>query len=107
MNMSAHPRDAHNMDAHMNFRLFSHDKALIDAAASLAGLRPQTYARQKLLEIAQKDITEMSLSNSVVLQAEDWQHFIAIMEAPVKINENLKEAVRLFNKQTDTNDTSF
>lgn len=92
-------REAHNMDAHMNFRLFSHDKALIDAAASLAGLRPQTYARQKLLEIAQKEIAEMSLSNTVILKAEDWQRFVDIMEAPVSENKNLKEAVNHFNKE--------
>lgn len=99
--MSAHPRNHQPMEANMNFRMFSGDKALIDAAAYLAGLRPQTYARQKLLEIAKKDIAEMSPSNTLILNHEDWHQFMAIMEAPISINENLKEAVVLFNEKME------
>lgn len=96
--MPEYHREPHNLDSHMNFRMQAADKALIEAAASLLGLRPQTYARQKLLEIAKKDIAEMSLSNTLVLDTESWNEFMAIMEAPVQVNKNLKSAVSYFNQ---------
>jgi uncharacterized protein (DUF1778 family) len=96
--VAAHHQDAHHMDTHMNFRMLSTDKEIIETAASLKGLKPQTYARQKLLESAKKDIAEMNLSNTIVLDSESWEQFMAIMEAPVHINTNLKAAVAKFNK---------
>lgn len=94
--MSAYHREYHNMDSHMNFRMLAADKALIEAAASLLGMKPQTYARQKLLEIAKKDIAEMSLSNTLVLDKDGWEQFTALMEAPIEVNKNLKEAIGQF-----------
>ncbi len=87
--MHAHP---HNMDSQMNFRMLADDKAIIEAAAYLNGLKPQTYARQKLVEIAKQDVAN-SLSNTVVLDNKAWEQFVAIMEAPIEVNKNLKEAV--------------
>ncbi len=85
----------HNMDSHMNFRMLADDKAIIEAAAYLTGLKPQTYARQRLVEIAKQDIAK-SLSTTLVLDANGWDQFVAIMEAPIEVNKNLKEAVADF-----------
>lgn len=87
-----------NFDSHMNFRMSSKDKKIIEAAAKLKGLKPNTYARQKLLEVAEKDIAEMSRINSITLNQNEWAQFVKIMEEPIKINKNLKDAVNLFNK---------
>ena len=89
---------ASNFDSHMNFRMSSKDKKIIETAAKLKGLRPNTYARQKLLEMAEKDIAEMHQINTLALNQTEWAKFMAIMESPVKINKNLKNAISEFNK---------
>jgi uncharacterized protein (DUF1778 family) len=76
----------------------SNDKKIIETAAMFRGLRPNTYARQKLLEAAEKDVAEMGQLNTVILSEKDWDRMIAIMEAPVKVNKKLKSAVREFQK---------
>ena len=75
---------AHSMDNHLNFRMSSHDKKMIETAAKLKGLKPNTYARQKLLAAAEKDIVEMSQLNTLILNPTDWEYFLTIMEAPSK-----------------------
>lgn len=93
-----HPSSHHSMDTHMNFRMSSDDKKIIETAARLKGIKPQTYARQKLIEIASREIEEMNQLNRLILSDEQWDQFIKIMEAPIKINENLKKAIRDFNE---------
>jgi uncharacterized protein (DUF1778 family) len=88
-----------SMDSHLNFRMSSHDKKMIEAAAQFRGLKPHTYSRQKLLEAAEKDLAEMNQLNTLSLSDTDWEHFLAIMEAPVRINQNLKKAVKKFRKE--------
>lgn len=88
-----------SMDSNLNFRMSSHDKQIIETAARLNGLKPNTYARQKLLEVAQKDISKLSKLNTLVTSETDWEFFIAIMEAPIIINQRLKKAVKHFNKK--------
>lgn len=87
-----------NFDSHMNFRMSSQDKRIIETAAKLKGLKPNTYARQKLLEVAEKDIAEMQQINMLALNPIEWKKFIEVMESPVKINKNLKNAIAEFNK---------
>ena len=89
---------AHFMDSHLNFRMSSHDKKIIETAAKFKGLKPNTYARQKLLEAAEKDIIEMSQLNTLVLDQRDWESFVAIMEAPPQVNQDLKKAVKNYRK---------
>ncbi len=88
----------HFMDSHLNFRMSSRDKKMIETAAKFKGLKPNTYARQKLLEAAEKDIVEMSQLNTLILNPTDWEYFLTVMEAPVQINQNLKKAVKSFQK---------
>lgn len=87
-----------SMDSHLNFRMSSHDKKIIEMAAKLKGLRPNTYARQKLLEAAEKDIAAMSQLNTLILTQNDWKVFLDIMEAPVQVNKKLKKAVKDYHK---------
>ncbi len=90
----------HSMDSHMNFRMSSEDKLIIETAAKLKGFKPNTYARMKLLEIAEKDISEVTRLNNLTLSKKDWEQFVAIMEAPVVENKNLKKAVQEFYKMS-------
>ena len=62
------------------------------------GLEPNAYARQKLLEAAELDIAEAHQTNALVLNQIEWREFMEIMESPVKINKNLKNAVNEFRK---------
>lgn len=87
---------AHFMDSHMNFRMSSRDKKTVETAARLKGLKPNTYARQKLLENAERDISEAYQFNTLVLSDSDWERFLAVMEAPIQENENLKRAVNSY-----------
>lgn len=90
---------AHFMDSHLNFRMSSHDKRIVETAAKLRGLKPNTYARQKLLEAAEKDISELNQQNTLILSEGDWKFFLETMEAPIEINLNLKKAVKDFRKK--------
>lgn len=87
-----------NLNSHLNFRMSSHDKKLIEVAATLNGMKPQTYARQKILEAAEKDIIEKEHLNSIVMSNQDWECFMDVMKAPVIINKNLKNAVKKFKQ---------
>lgn len=88
----------HSMDSHLNFRMSSHDKKIIETAAKLKGLKSNTYARQKLLEAAEKDIAEMKQQGTLILDKKSWDHFLSVMEAPVRVNKHLKKAVQDFRK---------
>lgn len=87
----------HFLDTHMNFRMSSEDKNLIASAARLRGLKLNTYVRQKLLEVAERDIAELNQNQTLLLSNEDWERFVEIMEAPIKINQNLKRAFQEFD----------
>lgn len=86
-----------SLDSHMNFRMSSRDKKIIETAAKLKGLKSQTYVRQKLIESAEKDIAAMNQINALILSEQDWQQFIYIMDAPIRINENLRNAIEHFD----------
>jgi uncharacterized protein (DUF1778 family) len=88
----------HSMDTNMNFRLSSKDKKLVETAAKLRGVKLNTYVRQKLLEVAEKDIIEMNELNNVVLSESVWNQFLAVMEAPIEMNQNLIKAIEFFNQ---------
>jgi uncharacterized protein (DUF1778 family) len=51
---------------------------------------------KKMIEAA-----EMNQLNTLSLSDTDWEHFLAIMEAPVRINQNLQNAVKKFCKELD------
>lgn len=78
----------------MNFRMTEKDKKIIETAALLKGFKPNTYARMKLLEVAEKDIAEMGQINTLILSNKDWEQFMQIMQEPLQTNENLKQAIR-------------
>ncbi len=90
---------ARSMDSNMNFRMSSVDKMTIEKAALLTGLKPNTYARLRLLEVAEQDIAEMGQLNKLVLSNEQWDQFLAIMDAPSeRTHHNLKKAIQAYKK---------
>ena len=94
----SHQHPHHNkMDSHMNFRISLKDRKIVETAAKLTGFKPNTYALQKLLEVAEQDIARTNQLNSLVVSAEEWDTFVKIIEAPVKINKKLQKAVQDFN----------
>lgn len=86
-----------SMDNHMHFRMSSDDKHLIEEAARLKGLKPNTYARQCLLAAAERDLAE-SGKQKLVLNEQDWTLFMSILSAPIKPNKNLKKAVDSYKR---------
>lgn len=86
-----------SMDSHFNFRVSVEDKKLIETAARLLGFKSNTYARQRLVEVAKHDIEQMNQSHSMILDEEDWEQFVKVMENPVKINKNLQQAIKKFH----------
>lgn len=97
--MTAHHREPQNLDTHLNFRMSSEDKSYIEMAAQFKGLKPNTYARKRLLEAAKRDIEEMNQQNRLKLSEEDWEAFLEVMEAPVQLNTHLKKAMKAFQKK--------
>jgi len=90
----------HSMDSNMNFRMSSLDKETVEKAALLKGLKPNTYARLKLVEMAERDIAELGQVNRLTLNDSQWDQFMTIMEAPLtKPNKNLKKAIQDFKKR--------
>lgn len=85
------------LDTHINFRISTHDKNVIETAARLKGVKFNTYARQKLLSIAEQEIIEMNKSNTIFLNESEWHQFMELMDAPIHINKNLKKAISSFN----------
>lgn len=41
----------------------------------------------------------MSQTHDLILTDQEWQQFVAIMEAPIKMNENLTQAIHAFYKK--------
>ena len=86
------------MDTHLNFRMSSHDKKIIETAAKLKGFKPNTYARQKLLQAAEDDIIEIKHLNTLIVSNDEWETFLTLMEAPIQTNANLKNAFKKFKE---------
>lgn len=86
-----------SMDTHMHFRLSEKDKKVIEAAAKIKGLKPNTYARQRLVEVAEKDLSEMNSLNTVILNENEWDKFMYLMDAPFEENKHLRKAIDDFN----------
>lgn len=80
---------------HMHFRIAPQEKLLVEQAAEVMGLKPNIYARQRLIEAAERDLNEQRL----VLNEEAWNQLIAIIEVPpLKENKKLKRAASRHKK---------
>lgn len=88
----------YSMDRHFNFRMSSKDKKIIEMAAKLSGLKPQTYARQKLIEAAEKDIKDKDIFGSITVNQEDWDFLLELMKSPVQANPHFKKALQDYRK---------
>lgn len=89
---------SHAMDSNMNFRMSSQDKSFLISVARLKGLKPNTYMRQVLLGAAERDLAELHLSNKMILEEKEWDHFMKILKAPSKENKNIKRAISSYKK---------
>lgn len=74
---------------HMHFRIAPQEKLLVEQAAEVMGLKPNTYARQRLIEAAERDLEALMHEQRLVLSEEAWNQLVAIMEAPT-VQENKK-----------------
>ena len=86
-------------DAIIQFRVNVEDKSIIQRAADLRGIEPSAYIRSLILESAKKDIRESLQETNIFLTSEEWEHFLNIMNAPVRLNKNLKKAFADYKKK--------
>lgn len=89
---------SHVMDSQFNFRMSTDDRQLIEGAARFLGLKPNTYARKRLREAAHKDLEEALERRHLVLSEKEWDHFMAIIEAPIPHLPKLEAASRRFKQ---------
>lgn len=87
------------LTAHMHFRIAPQEKLLVEQAAEVMGLKPNTYARQRLMEAAERDLNALMLEQRLVLHEEAWDQLIAIMEAPPLIENNKLTRAALRHKK--------
>lgn len=83
------------MNSHLNLRMSNYDKKIVESAAKIKGLKPQTYSRQTLLEAAKKDIESQSY---LTLNERDWDFLLEMLDAPIDTNIALRKAAEDFNK---------
>lgn len=67
---------------HMHFRIAPQEKLLVEQAAEVMKLKPNTYARQRLIEAAERDLEALMHEQRLALNEEAWNQLIEIMEAP-------------------------
>lgn len=86
------------LGTHMHFRIADQEKLLVEQAAKLVGLKPNTYARRRLLEAVEKDLETLSNEQKLFLDEETWDQLVAIIEKPYEENRKLKRAAARHKK---------
>ena len=80
------------MSTILRVRLNDQERALLEAASSLAGTNVSDFVRRKALEAAELDVLEHRIST---IPAKDWERFKAWAAPPAREIAGLKE---LFSK---------
>jgi uncharacterized protein (DUF1778 family) len=83
---------------HMHFRIAPQEKLLVEQAAEVVGLKPNTYARQRLIEAAERDLEALLSEHRLILDEESWNQLVAIMGEPFCENKKLKRAASSHKK---------
>ena len=83
---------------HMHFRIAPQEKLLVEQAAEVLGLKPNTYARQRLIEAAERDLESLMNESRLILNDEAWNQLITIMEQPYRKNKKLTRAASRHKK---------
>lgn len=81
------------MDDTLHFRLSKEDKKTLEEAARLHNIKLNTYVRTRLLQAARRDLEQYKSENVYVLNDKEWNRFIDIMEAPVQITSEMRNAL--------------
>jgi len=89
-----HPHTKSDKEERINIRASHLEKRLIATASRLSMIRPAQFARQAILEKAQRIIAE---ANHLTLSQEDWNKFIVALDQEPKEIPALK---KLFSKKT-------
>jgi uncharacterized protein (DUF1778 family) len=75
----------------VEIRIRPQDKKLLEKAASVIGLSLSAFMISNALKAAQEGISAQS---RISLNAEEWNHFMKVMENPPLPNKALKTAAR-------------
>ena len=84
---------------YLQARVSREDKEQIETAARLAGLDVSVYIRLHVLQAAQRDLRKAEKENRIRLSEDEWEVFMGIMTAPLRLNENLQRAFVDFQKK--------
>lgn len=77
----------------MEVRLANDEKALIEAAAHVRGLKVSAYARSVLLEESKQVLIEAQKANAIMLSRDESQRFMEALSAPFTANAKLAKAM--------------
>jgi uncharacterized protein (DUF1778 family) len=83
---------------HIHFRIAPQEKLLVEQAAEIVGLKPMTYARQRLIEAAERDLEALMHESKVILDEKAWDQLIAVMNEPFRENKKLSRAASRHKK---------
>jgi len=89
-----HTHTKMDKEERINIRSSHSEKKLIATAARFSKIKPAQFARQAILEKAQRIITE---ANHLTLSKEEWDNFITALDQKPKEIPALK---KLFSKKT-------
>lgn len=84
--------------SHIHFRIAPQEKLILEQAAELVGLKPNTYARQRLIEAAERDLETLRQEQSLLLGEDAWNQLLDIMDKPSYENKKLLRAAARHNK---------
>ena len=87
------------LDEIVQFRISKQDKQNLIQAATIMGLKYTTYARQFLMQEVNETLKNASNENLMILNEEEWNRFSEILEAPARMNKNLKNTFKKFQKK--------
>ncbi|MCK9488228.1 MAG: DUF1778 domain-containing protein [Xanthomonadales bacterium] len=76
-------------DARLDLRLGAHDKALLEQAARLRGMRVSAFVRSAAL----REARDVLAAEAVMLSPAESQRFIRALNRPLELNSRLTEAL--------------
>ena len=85
-----------NKEGRLHIRCNTHARALLDKAANYAHVSVSEFVLSNALASAEKVVQE---NESITLQSQDFQAFLAALDAPVNPNAALRRAMDRHAKQ--------
>lgn len=81
-----------NKESRLNIRCNTHARELLDRAASYAHLSVSEFVLSHALASAEKLVQQQEC---ITLKPDDFQAFLAILDAPAKPNPEMQRALKL------------